>query len=85
LATKFVLNEVLQNQSIPRHGEQILQFSPFSVLEKKRGSHLFREYFIFKTTLFISSKHHKVFNTSVYSETKVFYEYFKNTLMPNGA
>jgi hypothetical protein len=63
-------------------------FPPFSALEKKEGrtsfsitskNHSFREYSSFKTIEFIESKHLKV------SETEVFPEYFKNTLMSNGA
>jgi hypothetical protein len=74
--------------------KQYFSFSQFSVLEN-RGSDLFlqylkknynfKEYFSFKTTLFIASKHLKVFSTSVFSETEVFSEYFKNILMSNGA
>jgi hypothetical protein len=38
-----------------------------------------------KTEVFIRPKHLKVFDTSIFLETEVFTEYFKITLMPNGA
>ena len=49
--------------------------SKFPILKKK---------YSFGTTLIIASKHLKVLDTSVFSETMVFSEYFKYTLMPNG-
>jgi hypothetical protein len=56
---------------------------PLSSILQKYYS--FGEYFSFKTTLFIASKHLKIFVTLVFSETEVFSQYFKNILMPNGA
>jgi hypothetical protein len=56
---------------------------PLSPILQKYYS--FVEYFSFKNTLFITSKHLKVFNTSVFSETEVFFQYFKNILKPNRA
>jgi hypothetical protein len=38
-----------------------------------------------KTKVFARPKHLKVFDTLVFLETEVFTEYFKITLMPNGA
>jgi hypothetical protein len=52
--------------------------TPLSPILQK--THNFREYFRFKIKVLIASKHLKVF-----SETKVFSKYFKNTLMANGA
>jgi hypothetical protein len=38
-----------------------------------------------KTRVFARSKHLKVFDTSVFLETKVFIKYFTYTLIPNRA
>jgi hypothetical protein len=40
---------------------------------------------VLRLQYFVLAKHHKVFKTTVFLKTVVFYEYFKNTLLPNGA
>jgi hypothetical protein len=75
-------------------GNQYVSFKEYFSLEKKRSrlkfsirqkNEVLEDTSVSKTTIFTRSKHLEVFDTSVFLETKVSREYFKNTLMPNGA
>jgi hypothetical protein len=64
----------------------------FLSFRKKRSGPLFkilRKYCVLGNTkvlrlqYFVLAKHHKVFKTTIFLKTVVFYEYFKNTLLPN--
>jgi hypothetical protein len=69
-------------------------FEEYFILGKKRSrlkspirqkNEVLEDTLVFKTEVFTISKHLKVFDTSFFLETKVFTEYFKITLKPNGA
>jgi hypothetical protein len=76
-------------------GQRILQFWRIlhfrkkevktKVSNKAKKNEVLEDTSVFKTEVFARSKRLKVFDTSLFLETKVFTEYFKITLKPNGA
>ena len=54
----------------------------FSIVQKK--NYVLGGYYSILTAVFIASKHLKVFDTSIFLETKVFPKYFKKVELPNG-
>jgi hypothetical protein len=68
--------------------EYILQFTEKEVRPEvfnKAKKKVLKDTSVSKTGVFTRSKHIKIFNISVFLKTKIFIEYFKYNLIPNGA
>jgi hypothetical protein len=75
-------------------GNEYFSFEEYFILGKKRSglkspirqkNEVLEDTSVFKTEVFARSKRLKVFDTSLFLKTKVFTEYFKIILKPNGA
>jgi hypothetical protein len=84
------LNLKEKNSKNPSHEPRLVvvpQFSFLSFRSKRvrtfspilQKYYSFGDYFSFETPLFSAFKHLKIFDTSIFSKTEVFSQYFKNT------